>query len=89
MNKEQQLTKFIVKHKNGIKTIGGLTLAATAGVVANKAWMNWKGFTLVKLLKGSDAPTVVTNIETLLLDANIPYEIVYDPRYKMHYITID
>lgn len=89
MNKEQQMVNYIIKHKQEIKTIGGLTLAFAAGIVAVKTRADWKGFTLVKLLKGSDAPTVVTNIETLLLNANIPYEIVYDPRYKMHYITID
>lgn len=88
MNK-QQVIDFIIKHKQEIKTIGGLGLAFAGGIVTKKTIENWKSFTLFKLLKGHDTPTVVTNIETLLLKSDIPYRFAYDPECKQYYLTIN
>jgi len=89
MNKQQQVLDFIIKHKDEIKTIGGLGLAFTCGAITKKTIDQWKGFRLVKLLKGTEDHTVVANIEVLLTQADIPYNFLYDPDHKQYYLTIN
>ena len=89
MDKKQMVMDFIIKHKQEIKTIGGLCLAFTGGVIAKKTIDQWKGFRLVKLLKGTEDHTVVANIEVLLTQADIPYQFLYDPNHKQYYLTIN
>lgn len=88
MDKTQQITNFVINHKTEIKSIGALTLAFVAGVIAKKTFDSWRGQTLVKLFKGSDMPTTITNIETLLIKSDIPYELMYDPECKEYFITV-
>ena len=88
MNK-QQVMDFIIKHKQEIKTIGGLAIAFAGGIIAKSTIDNWRGYRLVKLRKGCDSRTVIGNIYTILHDSDAEYNELWDYNDRKLYLNIN
>lgn len=89
MNKQQQVMDFIIKHKQEIKEIGGLAIAFAGGIITKNTIDNWRGYRLVKLRKGYDSRTVISNIYTLLHDSNTEYDDILDYSDRKLYLNIN
>jgi hypothetical protein len=81
--------KKLSKKQKRIVAAVGVAAVVAGGVALKKLHVNSKGFTLVKLRKGSELCTVFTNIETLLINANIPYKFAYEPDTKQYYMVVN